>query len=81
MLATELAGNLGSRMQEIDEGLWHWTATHPRINWEVSSYYLSDERVLIDPVLPEGGLDWFQEIGSLPAHILLSCRHHDRASW
>jgi glyoxylase-like metal-dependent hydrolase (beta-lactamase superfamily II) len=68
-------------MQEIDEGLWHWTATHPRIDWEVSSYYLSDERVLIDPVLPPGGLDWFEEIDSTPAHVLLSCRHHDRASW
>jgi glyoxylase-like metal-dependent hydrolase (beta-lactamase superfamily II) len=68
-------------MQEIDEGLWHWTATHPRIGWEVSSYYLSDERVLIDPLLPPGGLDWFQEIDSTPAHVLLSCRHHDRASW
>jgi glyoxylase-like metal-dependent hydrolase (beta-lactamase superfamily II) len=68
-------------MQEIDEGLWHWTATHPRIGWEVSSYYLSNERVLIDPLLPPGGLDWFQEIDSVPAHVLLSCRHHDRASW
>lgn len=68
-------------MQAIDEGLWHWTATHPSINWEVSSYYLSDERVLIDPLLPPGGLDWFQEIDSTPAHVLLSCRHHDRDSW
>jgi hypothetical protein len=79
--AAKLAGNLGLRMQEIDEGLWHWTATHPRISWEVSTYYLSDERVLIDPVMPAGGLDWFREIDSLPAHVLLSCRHHDRASW
>lgn len=68
-------------MQEIDEGLWHWTATHPKIGWEVSSYYLSGERVLIDPVLPPGGLDWFEEIDAPPAHVLLSCRHHDRASW
>jgi glyoxylase-like metal-dependent hydrolase (beta-lactamase superfamily II) len=68
-------------MQEIDEGLWHWTGTHPKIGWEVSSYYLSDERVLIDPLLPPGGLDWFREIDSIPAHVLLSCRHHDRASW
>jgi glyoxylase-like metal-dependent hydrolase (beta-lactamase superfamily II) len=80
-LVTELDGNLGPRMQEIDEGLWHWTASHPRINWEVSSYYLSDERVLIDPVLPAAGLEWFRGIDSLPAHVLLSCRHHDRASW
>jgi glyoxylase-like metal-dependent hydrolase (beta-lactamase superfamily II) len=81
MLVTNLPGNLGSRMQEIDEGLWHWTATHPRIDWEVSSYYLSDERVLIDPLLPPGGLDWFEEIDCTPAHVVLSCRHHDRASW
>jgi glyoxylase-like metal-dependent hydrolase (beta-lactamase superfamily II) len=68
-------------MQEIDEGLWHWSAIHPKIGWEVSSYYLSGERVLIDPVLPPGGLDWFEEIDAPPAHVLLSCRHHDRASW
>ena len=42
-------------MQEIDEGLWYWTAIHPKIGWQVSSYYLSGERVLIDPVLPPGG--------------------------
>jgi hypothetical protein len=81
MPVAKLPDNLGPRMQEIDKGLWHWTATHPRINWEVSSYYLSDERVLIDPVLPAGGLDWFREIDSLPTHVLLSCRHHDRDSW
>ena len=81
MLVTDPTGNLGSRMQEIDEGLWHWTATHPRIDWEVSSYYLSDERVLIDPLLPPGGLDWFAEIDRTPAHVVLSCRHHDRDSW
>jgi hypothetical protein len=68
-------------MREIDAGLWHWTATHPRIGWEVSSYYLSSERVLIDPLLPPGGLAWFSDHDSIPAHVLLSCRHHDRAAW
>lgn len=68
-------------MQEIGTGLWHWTARHPKIGWEVSSYYLQSERVLIDPLLPPDGLEWFEEIGSTPAHVLLSCRHHDRASW
>lgn len=68
-------------MQEIGEGLWHWTTRHPKIGWEVSSYYLQSERVLIDPYAPPGGLQWFQEIGSTPAHVLLSCRHHDRGSW
>jgi hypothetical protein len=68
-------------MQEIGEGLWHWTATHPNIGWEVSSYYLSGDRVLIDPLLPPGGLQWFAETGATPEHILLSCRHHDRQTW
>ena len=68
-------------MQEIGEGLWHWTATHPKIGWEVSSYYLSRERVLIDPLLPPDGLDWFAQIDAPPQHVLLSCRHHDRATW
>ncbi len=68
-------------MQEIGDGLWHWTATHPRIGWEVSSYYLSSERVLIDPLPPPEGIQWFTDNDSIPAHVLLSCRHHDRASW
>jgi hypothetical protein len=73
-------GNLDA-MREIGEGLWHWTTTHPRIGWEVSSYYLSSARVLIDPLVPPEGLEWFTENDSTPAHALLSCRHHDRASW
>ncbi len=68
-------------MREIDTGLWHWTATHPKIGWVVSSYYLSAERVLIDPLLPPDGIAWFERQKSIPEHVLLSCRHHDRDSW
>ena len=68
-------------MQEISEGLWHWAAPHPKIRWEVSSYYLASERVLVDPLLPPGGLDWFEQMGAPPEHVLLSCRHHDRDAW
>jgi hypothetical protein len=68
-------------MDEISPGLWHWTARHPHIDADVSSYYLSAERVLLDPLLPPGGLDWFAQIGAEPAHILLTNRHHDRHSW
>jgi len=68
-------------MQDIGEGLWHWARAHPKIRWEVSSYYLASERVLIDPLLPPDGLDWFEQIGATPQHVLLSCRHHDRAAW
>jgi len=67
-------------MNEIAPGLWHWTAQHPQISWEVSSYYLLFERVLIDPMLPVEGLEWFEQNGA-PEHVLLSNRHHDRDSW
>ena len=67
-------------MNEIAPGLWHWTAEHRHISWEVSSYYLLSERVLIDPMLPAEGLEWFEQNGA-PEHVLLSNRHHDRDSW
>ena len=68
-------------MQEISSGLWHWTARHPQIGTEVSSYYLAPERVLVDPLLPPGGLQWFSEQASEPEHIVLTNRHHDRDTW
>jgi len=67
-------------VQEIAPGLWHWSARHEHIHAEVSSYYLLDERVLIDPMIPVEGLAWFESRGA-PEHVLLSNRHHDRDSW
>jgi hypothetical protein len=66
--------------REIAPGLWHWTAPHPRIHLEVSSYYLLAERVLLDPMEPPEGLDWLEQHGS-PEHVLLTNRHHDRGAW
>ena len=66
-------------MNEIAPGIWHWTALHPRIRIEVSSYYLPNERVLIDPLMPDDGLDWFAEHGP-PTDVLLTNRHHYRES-
>jgi len=66
-------------MNEIAPGIVHWKAKHPNIGAEVSCYYLPAERVLIDPMEPDEGLDWFRENGP-PEHILLSNRHHDRDS-
>jgi glyoxylase-like metal-dependent hydrolase (beta-lactamase superfamily II) len=68
-------------VEEIARGLWHWTARHPHIGTTVSSYYLEDEGVLIDPMFPPDGPDWFAERRAQPGHIVLSNRHHDRDSW
>ena len=67
-------------MNEIAPGLWHWTARHRHIGSEVSSYYLLSERVLIDPMIPAQGIEWFEENGA-PEHVLLTNRHHDRHAW
>jgi hypothetical protein len=66
-------------MREIAPGLWHWTVPHPSHGMEVSSYYLRDERIAVDVLLPPEGLDWFE--GAEPVHILLTNRHHDRDAW
>jgi glyoxylase-like metal-dependent hydrolase (beta-lactamase superfamily II) len=67
-------------MMEISPGLWHWSARHERIGVDVSSYYLESERVVLDPMIPAEGLEWFEQHGS-PEDIVLTNRHHDRHSW
>ena len=64
-------------MKEILPGLFHWTVTHPGINSEVSSYYLSPERVVLDPMVPDEGLDLFERGVD---HVILTNRHHYRDS-
>ncbi len=72
-------------MREIIPGVFHWTAFHEVIGSDVSSYYLAEPRVLIDPLLPADGFDgqdpvaWFAEHGP-PTAILLTNRHHYRHS-
>jgi hypothetical protein len=58
-------------MHEIAPGIRHWTAPHPKHGLEVSSYWLSDLRVLLDPLaVPE-------EVDGIDL-IVLSNRHHQR---
>jgi hypothetical protein len=66
-------------MDEIVPGIWHWSASHPRLRIVVHSYYLPDEGVVIDPIGPDEGLDFFAEHGP-PTDVLLTNRHHYRAS-
>jgi hypothetical protein len=64
-------------MKELLPGIYHWTANHPKIKIEVSSYHLPEEGVLIDPLVPDDGMDAFVEP---PRHIYLTNRHHYRDS-
>lgn len=68
-------------MQEVLPGVYHWTARHPKIHVEVSSYWLDEQGVLIDPLVPpDVGIDWFAQRPVKPSAILLSNRHHYRHS-
>jgi hypothetical protein len=60
-----------SRMHEIAPGIRHWTAPHPNLGIEVSSYWLPDLRVLLDPLAVPEEVDAIEE-------IVLSNRHHKR---
>jgi hypothetical protein len=59
-------------MQETTPGIRHWTAVHPNIGWTVSSYWLPDLKVLLDP------LDVPDEVEGIE-HIVMSNRHHTRS--
>jgi hypothetical protein len=65
-------------MKEILPGVWHWTARHPKIHIRVSSYWLEEPAVAIDPLLPDEGLDWFRRDGRTVRQIVLTNRHHSR---
>lgn len=66
-------------MREILPGVFHWIAVHPRIQIEVSSYYVEPVGVLLDPLMPPEGADWFRQRVA-PRHIILTNRHHYRHS-
>ena len=59
--------------REVAPGIVHWSARHPNIGSDVSSYWLTDERVLLNPLAMPDGL-------AEPVAIVLTNRHHYRDS-
>ena len=57
-------------MDEIAQGIRYWSARHPRIGVEVSSYWLPDLGVALDPLAPPAEV--------APREVLLTNRHHLR---
>lgn len=66
-------------MQELAPGIFHWTAVHPNIGRDVSSYFVAGSGTLIDPMTPEEGVEWFDG-DRRPQRVLLTNRHHLRHS-
>ena len=69
-------------MQEIVPGIHHWTARHPDIGIEVSSYYVEPAGILLDPLEPAEGLGFFDALEAPPRQVVLTIglhwRHSDR---
>ena len=64
-------------MQQLAPGIFHWSALNPSIGRRVSSYYAESAQAVIDPMVPEEGLD---SLPGRPQRILLSSGHHLRDS-
>ena len=67
-------------MREVLDGIHHWTAVHPNLGMEVSSYYVAKARTLIDPMAPDDVVEWLRGLRGPPDRIVLTNRHHLRGS-
>jgi hypothetical protein len=63
-------------MEEIIEGVFHWTAVHPNTGSEAGCHFVAGSGTAIDPLLPDQGVEWFDGRGV--ERIVLSTRHHLR---
>jgi hypothetical protein len=66
-------------MDEVVSGVVHWSAVHPNTGLHAHSHFLTNTGTLVDPMVPEEGMGWFDRLGE-PARVLLTNRHHLRAS-
>lgn len=65
-------------MNEILPGLFHWTTRHPPIGTEVSSYWIEPAAVVVDPKVPEEGLEAAWSGRPRPQQVVLTTGLHDR---
>ena len=69
-------------MNEIVPGIFHWSTPHPDIRIRVSSHYVAPAGILVDPLEPEDGMGFFDELDPAPQQIVLTSglhwRHSDR---
>ncbi|MEA2196423.1 MAG: hypothetical protein QOJ25_474 [Solirubrobacteraceae bacterium] len=66
-------------MEEILPGIHYWTTFHDGIGTRVHSYYVEPAAALIDPMVPEEGLEAFAGMVE-PRQVLMTNRHHFRHS-
>jgi hypothetical protein len=62
-------------MREILPGVFHWSAFHEPIGAAVSSYFVQPAGIVLDPKVPDGGLD---ALPGRPQQVVLTSGHHQR---
>jgi hypothetical protein len=62
-------------MREIIPGVWHWSTHHEPINAPVSSYSVQEAVIVIDPKVPDDGLE---ALPARPQQVVLTSGHHNR---
>jgi hypothetical protein len=65
-------------MQEIVPGIRHWTAFRDTIGITVSSYWIEPAGVLVDPMIPDEGLEPFERADVGPQQVVLTTGLHTR---
>jgi hypothetical protein len=65
-------------MHEIVPGIRHWTVFHENVGAPVSSYYVESAGVLIDPKVPDEGLEAFDGFDVRPQQVVLTSGNHTR---
>lgn len=68
-------------MQELLDGIWHWTTFRETIGMDVSSYWVEPAGIVIDPMVPpDVGLEWFEGRDVQPQQVVLTIGLHWRES-
>ncbi len=78
-LAAAKPGNTKAMIEEVLPGLAQWTAFHEGIGRNVYTHLQLGSGTLIDPMVPEDGLEAVAELAT-PQQIVLTNRHHFRDS-
>jgi hypothetical protein len=65
-------------MQEIVPGVHHWTAFRDTIGMTVSSHWIEPAGVLVDPMVPDEGLEAFERADVGPQQVVLTTGLHTR---
>jgi hypothetical protein len=65
-------------MRELVPGIHHWKTYRDTIGAPVSSYWIEAVGIVIDPMVPEEGLDAFRQARIGPQQVVLTTGLHDR---